>query len=320
MMNNKHTLFLILIAFALFSCEEKPYISNPGDNNHDYISPGLDSVHVDDDSSLDVPEGTISVKEALAIGKQLQAGTYSGTIQTDSKGNLYTAEEYYIKGIVQNVDGYKLYDNKWEATFYLVDSPYAFDRFYCYQVYTNRANENEGVAKGNVVVIKGKIMCYGNTIETFNSATVYSTTWTAPVIETKGDGSHNNPYSVADVILLGGTNNVSGFVRGYIIGAVADESREMTTDNIQLANVTDKASNVILADNLNETDPRNIVPVQLPRGDVRDALKIGSKCPEHYGKQVLIYGQMGKWVSAPAVLSVSYAEIDGNSVGNRPNE
>lgn len=316
-MNIKHILPFLVSAALLIGCEEKSNIPGPGSNNHDYIGPGLDSVHVDDDSQLDVPEGTISAKDAIAIGKQLQAGTYEGETLKDKNNNPYTSESFYVKGVVQSVKEYKQYNGKWEATFYIAESPYAFDKFYCYQVYTNRENENEGVAAGNVVVIQCKIMCYGNTIETYNSATLYSTTWTAPIIETQGDGSYQNPYSVADVIMLGGKQKNYGYVRGYIVGAVADESREMTPDNIQLADVTSKASNVVLADTPSETDAKNLIPVQLPKGDVRDALKIGSKCPEHYGKQVLIYGRLDTWVSAPAVTEVSYAEIDGTNVGTK---
>lgn len=308
---SKSLVLIVVATFALVACEEKNNIPNPGSDNPQFVSPGLDTVIVDSDSALVVPSGAIGAKEANEIGQQLMNGTYSGEVKTDKNGHPYTAESFYVKGIVQSVKEYKQYNGKWEATFYLVDSPYSLNRFYCYQVYTNYPNQGEGVAQGNVVVVKCQIMCFGNTIETYNSGTVEATTWTVPVVKTVGDGSHDNPYSVADVRLMNNTQSGKAYVRGYIVGAVMDESKTLTMDNLQLANVTDKASNVVLADSPSENVAEKLIVVQLPKGAIRDAMKIGSKCPEHYGKQVLIYGNLEQWVSAPAVTNVSCAEIDG---------
>ena len=124
---------------------------------------------VDDDSNLDVPTGTISCAEAIAIGKQLNDKTA-------------TAETYFIKGIVvENItyaSSLKTYGN---MTFYMVDNIADTARFEAYQVFgLDSASfvDMQQVVPGNVVVLKSKIYRYGNQIETEGAgkAFMYSTT------------------------------------------------------------------------------------------------------------------------------------------------
>nr|MBR6146083.1 hypothetical protein [Paludibacteraceae bacterium] len=124
---------------------------------------------VDDDSQLDVPAGTITCAEAIAIGKQLNDRSAS-------------AEVYYIKGIVvENItyaSSLKQYGN---MTFYMVDNLSDAERFEAYQVFgVDSASfvDMQQVVPGNVVVLKSKIYRYGNQIETEGAgkAFMYSTT------------------------------------------------------------------------------------------------------------------------------------------------
>ena len=124
---------------------------------------------VDDDSQLDVPAGTITCAEAIAIGKQLNDRSAS-------------AEVYYIKGIVvENItyaSSLKQYGN---MTFYMVDNLSDAERFEAYQVFgLDSASfvDMQQVVPGNVVVLKSKIYRYGEQIETEGAgkAFMYSTT------------------------------------------------------------------------------------------------------------------------------------------------
>lgn len=135
---------------------------------------------VDDDSQLDVPAGTITCAEAIAIGKQLN-------------DRSATAESYYIKGIVvENItyaSSLKTYGN---MTFYIVDNLSDAERFEAYQVFgLDSASfvDMQQVVPGNVVVLKSKIYRYGEQIETEGAgkAFMYSTTNTF-VPDTTGGG------------------------------------------------------------------------------------------------------------------------------------
>lgn len=124
---------------------------------------------VDDDSNLDVPDGTLSCAEAIAIGMRLN-------------DRAATSETYFIKGIVvENItyaSSLKTYGN---MTFYMVDNIADTARFEAYQVFgLDSASfvDMQQVVPGNVVVLKSKIYRYGNQIETEGAgkAFMYSTT------------------------------------------------------------------------------------------------------------------------------------------------
>ena len=126
-------------------------------------------ITVDDDSNLDVPAGTITCAEAIAIGKQLNDRTAS-------------SEVYYIKGIVTKNDTYsntiKQYGN---MNFFMVDDLSDTEQFEAYQVYgpdSVKFAALEQIQPGNVVVLRAKIYRYGDQIETEGQGKwyVYSST------------------------------------------------------------------------------------------------------------------------------------------------
>ena len=139
-----------------------------------------DPIIVDDDSQLDVPAGTITCAEAIALGKQLNDRTAS-------------SEVYYIKGIVvENIttaSSLKTYGN---MTFYMVDALTDTERFEAYQVFgvdSAAFVDMQQVVPGNVVVLKTKLYRYGEQIETEGQGKwfVYSTTNTFVPDTTGGD-------------------------------------------------------------------------------------------------------------------------------------
>ena len=117
----------------------------------------VDPVVIDDDSQLNVPAGTITCAQAIAIGKQLN-------------DKSATAEVYYIKGIVvENATSKSSLTNYGNMTFYMVDALSDTERFEAYQVYgvdSARFTDMQQIVPGNVVVLKAKIYRYGDQIET----------------------------------------------------------------------------------------------------------------------------------------------------------
>ena len=171
---------------------------------------------VDDDSQLDVPAGTITCAEAIAIGKQLNDRSAS-------------AEVYYIKGIVvENItyaSSLKQYGN---MTFYMVDNLSDAERFEAYQVFgLDSASfvDMQQVVPGNVVVLKSKIYRYGEQIETEGAgkAFMYSTTNTfvpdptsEPVIP---EGTQQEFNFAGNALNLPGTDTIADN-KAYTLGEV----------------------------------------------------------------------------------------------------
>ena len=101
---------------------------------------------VDDDSQLDVPAGTITCAEAIAIGKQLN-------------DRAATSEVYYIKGIVvENITTASSLKSYGNMNFYMVDNLNDQERFEAYQVNgldSAKFVDMQQIVPGNVVVVKG---------------------------------------------------------------------------------------------------------------------------------------------------------------------
>ncbi|MCR5131987.1 MAG: DUF6359 domain-containing protein [Prevotella sp.] len=106
---------------------------------------------------------------------------------------------------------------------------------------------------------------------------------------------------------------VKGYIVGYVNGQAYDtgavfgvEGCEVKT-NLLLASwprwpITDPA----------ETDVTKCVPVQLPSGDVRNALNLQEN-PDNYGKEVKVLGYVLKYFNVPGVKNVTAYEFTGNT-------
>lgn len=123
-----------------------------------------------------------------------------------------------------------------------------------------------------------------------------------------GTGAWDSPMTAYQAS-LGSVNEAYGetvWVKGYIVGVVntgvANVLKEETADFSVPAPVN---TNILIAMTPNERNWENCVPVQLPSGDVRNALNLASN-PGNQGKLVTIYGVTGlKYCSAYGVKSVS---------------
>lgn len=156
----------------------------------------FEPIVIDDDSNLDVPAGTITCAEAIAIGKQLADKTASEEI-------------YYIKGIVTRNDTYentiKQYGN---MNFFMVDDLNDTEEFEAYQVFgpdSVKFAALEQIQPGNVVVLRAKIYRYGDQIETEGKGKwyVYSSTNTF-VPDTTGTNPPVNPGEVSYSVTFSG--------------------------------------------------------------------------------------------------------------------
>ncbi|MBQ7420972.1 MAG: chitobiase/beta-hexosaminidase C-terminal domain-containing protein, partial [Prevotella sp.] len=128
-------------------------------------------------------------------------------------------------------------------------------------------------------------------------------------------GDIDNPYTVAEVIAKNPTNNTAAaedkdkWVKGYIVGAFV--SNEFKTTGITAD------TNIALADNANETNVANVIPIALPSGTIRTNLKAKSDSDNEHmlGNQVLIRADIARYFSVPGMRDADDAYIITNVTG-----
>ena len=93
-------------------------------------------------------------------------------------------------------------------------------------------------------------------------------------------------------------------MEGYIVGYTQSSSK-YTKDPAKFDD-----TNVAIADSPNETNPDKIMPVQLPKGDVRTAVNVKDH-PENIGKKVSLTGTLELYFSNPGLKSVTAYKFQG---------
>ena len=129
-------------------------------------------------------------------------------------------------------------------------------------------------------------------------------TYTINVYDPNRKGTQANPYTVADVIELNPTSisqavasNV--YVTGYIIGAV--NPYDGVLKDVTGSNEID--TNLAIADDPTETE--NYCTVQLPSGDIRNALKTKEQTYNIRVAKILIKGNIKLYCTKPGVRDLS---------------
>ncbi len=305
------SLMAAMIGFAALSftsCKENPYYPAPGDNNAalngnpQFIT--ITKWWYSGDEGLNVPAGAISVKEAIEIGKTLPSGAV-------------TEQLYYIKGLVKSDVTEGSYNNTPQYTFNMVsDSTDATSNFIAYQVSSTLPDMSK--LKGCWVVVYSKLQNYNGTIEAQRGSI---TSRTQPIIKTQGNGTLDNPYTVADLLALDRVSTQKVYVRGYIrgvttvaeTGTITNEAEELhfaPMDEQGFANNI----NILLADNTTDTQASSLIVAKLPgRGtDIRKALQLGvPEYADRLGQEVIICGQLDKYAGLNSVEEIIYAKING---------
>ncbi len=125
-------------------------------------------------------------------------------------------------------------------------------------------------------------------------------------VETVGKGTAESPYTVDDVVLLNNPGT-KAWVKGYIVGSAADK----TADSFTTATGEEaSATNVFIAASASETDYTKCIPVQLPAGEIREALNLQAN-PGNLGKSVTLYGSLEKYFGLNGVKTVTEYTLEG---------
>ena len=124
----------------------------------------------------------------------------------------------------------------------------------------------------------------------------------AEAVTIVGDGTEENPYTVADVLNFNNpTEKPVVWVKGYIIGAA-----DTNYDNLQKSDIT-VASNIVLADDSSAT--KDYICVQLPSKSIIRGLLNLVDHPNMLGAQVAIKGKLEAYFSNPGVKSPTESKI-----------
>ena len=145
------------------------------------------------------------------------------------------------------------------------------------------------------------------------TATSKSSTWEvknfkvahgkAEVVEPEEAGE----YTVAQALAAYTGVAKPAVVKGYIVGTI---NGQVYTEGCSFSGTAESKTNLLLADNADETDYSNCIPVQLPSGAVRNALNLVDN-PGNYKKFVTLTGSLEKYFGVAGLKSVSKYSIDG---------
>lgn len=131
--------------------------------------------------------------------------------------------------------------------------------------------------------------------------------------ETVGNGTAENPYTVED-IKKSGAKGSNVFVKAYIVGFVPDKAID---DAKFTAEGCEATSNVLIAASADETSVDNVMPVQLPVGDVRNAINLKDN-PTNIKQEVVLCGNIEAYFGKTGLKSVVWAKLGDKEFGAKP--
>ncbi len=132
-----------------------------------------------------------------------------------------------------------------------------------------------------------------------------------------GDGSQEKPYNVDQVVAKGKNVTETGqWVKGYIVGCVDGIS---IFENSDFETPFNSESNILIAYDVNETDPNKCVPIQLSSGTpARTDLNLKGH-PENKGKILLIQGDLNAYFGVAGIKNITSYSLDGKSPDPGPD-
>ena len=122
--------------------------------------------------------------------------------------------------------------------------------------------------------------------------------------------SKEKPLTVSQAKSGSGNNYVKGYIVGYVDG-------QNITEGAKFSVPSSAETEILLAETPDETNPDNVFPVQLPQGDIRNALELSTH-PNYLKKEVLLYGSLETYFGMPGMKGTSWGSIDGQTFGKDP--
>ena len=301
----KTLLFAIVGLLALASCEDVPAPYSVPDKNSNTGGKAGGTVEPQGEGTVASP---FNVAAIVAKIKEMPAGVES-------------TEEYYIKGKVSNVKTDAATITKYgNHTFEMIDEGDNSTVFTAFQVYgpgKKKFTSVDDIKVGDEVVVCGKVVNFkGNTPETVGQGAAYVVSINAAgggggsTPPTPSTSSKDKPLTVSQAKSASGNNYVKGYIVGYVDGQKLEGGATFGVP-------ANAETEILLAETPDETSTDNVLPVQLPVGDIRSALELSAH-PDYLKKEVLLYGSLETYFGVLGMKATSWASIDGKTYGKDP--
>lgn len=181
--------------------------------------------------------------------------------------------------------------------------------------YYNVAVEDASTAIGSIQYPKeGVVTVQSGTVVKVTGYTIgassgkYVNTMAIKVEAEEGDTQPDEPLvgSVSDALAayVDG-KQIQATVTGYIVGAV----NGAVETGCEFGS-TEVATNILIADNADESDYTKCLIIQLPKGDIRSALNLADNA-ENYKKQIKISGSLETYFKTAGLKSITEYEFTG---------
>ena len=231
--------------------------------------------------------------------------------------------EVYLSGIISNVISY---NEKYTSITYNISDNGKDEN--TIQVYSGKGlngadfSSKDDLKVGQKVLVKGIIKVFVKN----ETTTIYEVDKTSSIIKIEdggsttpdtpsvNDGTEAKPFSVTEVIAKGFDPVTKGvYIKAYIIGSAP--GKDFTT----LTFTTEGASgtNIGIAANATESNASNCIPVQLPKGAVRDGVNLSAN-PGNFKQEIILYGDIDKYFGMVGIKNVTYAKIGDKIYGKKP--
>lgn len=292
----KYLFIATLAIFAFNACEDVP---------EPYEIPTINDAG--GGSNVSTPEGEGTLESPY---NPAGANAYISALEADKNSD----KAIYVKGIICSIKE-KPNSQYGNATFYIsADGKTTSEQFYvfrCYNLENKKFTDNDVLNVGDEVIIYGKVVNYrGNTPETVqNEAYIYSHS------ATTDEPEETVEMTVAQAIAACTGTAKPAIVKGYIVGYIDGKSIEGAAFN---KNAT-VATNIILADDVNETNIAKCLPIQLPSGNIRNKVNLMDN-PGNYKKLVTLTGSLENYFSVPCLKSVTDAVFEGEEDNDNNEE
>ena len=126
-----------------------------------------------------------------------------------------------------------------------------------------------------------------------------------------GDGTKENQYNIATASLK--QDGSVAWVQGYIVGSADGAS---LADGSKFEAPFVGASNILIADDVNEKDYKKCIPVQLVAGtDLRAKLNLVDNAA-NLGQVVIIKGTLENYFKQAGVKAPTAAVLNGQEIGD----
>ena len=116
---------------------------------------------------------------------------------------------------------------------------------------------------------------------------------TYKIVTLAGEGTNTNPFTVEDVVKLENSKSGPYWVKGYILGSAATGGKKSATI---------AKTNLCLGDSATQVE--NCIAVELPSGDLRDAINLEDHA-SYVGQVIWVYGSLEAYFSFFGVKGTS---------------